>query len=94
MVLEGIHKANNKYKEKFEDNKRCNQRHKLKYNRQCTGQNQKDKQWSTQKKNLNFGQQNSGRVTSSCSTSDTRCINVKRHEHHTLEIVLDSSIRK
>ena len=46
------------------------------------------------KKKLNFEQQNSGIVSSSCSTSDTRGINVKRHEHHTLEIVLDSSIRK
>ena len=94
MVLEGIHTANNKYKEKFEDNKRCKQRHKLKYNRQCTGQYQKDKQSSTQKTKLNFEQQNSGRVSSSCSTSDTRYINVKRHEHHTLEIVLDTSIHK
>ena len=92
MVLEGIHTANNKYKEKFEDNKRGNQRHKLKYNRHwpiSKGQTM----IHTQKK-LNFEQQNSGRVSSSCSISDTRGINVKRHEHHTLEIVLDSCIRK
>ena len=58
---------------------------------------QKDKQWSTKHykhytENQRLSNTNTtknrckliclGRASSSCSTSGTRCINVKRHEHH------------